>query len=131
MITERALTPEDLDEIAEAAAALDVADLDALDDLVDAWGEAGADDAQMFHLGAWWGERVRTITGWAWVNLRFGDGLETPALVSADRSVACLPLQLAAGVLEGAHAPVLRALIERLEAGQRPKGAPGSYALIH
>lgn len=128
MITEKALPDDERDELLEAAASLDLPDLDAFGELLD--GLDDADDELLFAVGAWWGERVRGITGWSWVTLLLGEALETPALVSADRGVAVLPLQLVAGVADGAEPPDLRGMLERLARGDRPNGPPGSYAIV-
>lgn len=130
MIVERRLTPEEREEIVDAAGSVALPDLDALDELVAQAREEGVDDELLFHLGAWWGEQVREAAGWLWVHLTLGEALEAPALVSEDRGVACLPLQLVAGVLDGSHDPVLRTILERLQAGERPRGAPKSYAIV-
>lgn len=130
MVTERRLSPEEREELAEAAGHVDLPDLDALDALVQAARAGEVDEELIFHLGAWFGEQVRAATGWRWVFLSFGEGLEAPAVVAEDRSVACLPLQLVGEVLEGQGDDVLRVILERLRAGQRPRGAPRSYAIL-
>lgn len=128
MITERPLPEDELAELREAA------EEPASDDL-DAWIDALRDDPDddgIFALGAWWGMQVAAITGWAWVTLVLGEGMEAPALVSPDRGVAVLPLQLAAGAVEGdpAEATDLADVLERLRSGARPTGPAGSYAIV-
>lgn len=132
MPSDRPLNDEERDELLAAADQVGLPDLDALQELVDAAraGEVELDDELLFHVGAWFGERAREATGWRWVLARLGEGLEAPALVPEDRSVALLPLQLVAGVLEGTHDDVLRTVLTRLLDGQRPSGPPRSYAII-
>lgn len=130
MIVERRLSPDERDELAEAAAGVDLPDLDALDALVGSLRGGEVDDEVVFAVGAWFGAQVREATGWHWVHLTFGEGLEAPALVSDDRGVALLPLQLVGGVLEGTHDDVLRSILDRLRQGERPRGAPKGYALV-
>ena len=131
MIDERPLTGEEREELREATTSVDLPDLEALAGLLEAVaeGEVAPDDELTFRLGAWWGQQVRAATGWKWVHLRLGEGLEAPALVDGDRSVALLPLQLVATALEG-EGPDLVRILERLRRGDRPTGAPGTYALV-
>lgn len=130
MIQESPLSGDDEAELRDAASELAISDLDGLDALLEAvrQGDVAADDALAFALGAWVGAEVREATGWRWVHLRLGEGLETPALVDEARALALLPLQLAADALEG-HQD-LRTLLERLRRGDRPRGTPGTYALV-
>lgn len=129
MIHESALPAEELDELIEAASQIELADGEALEQWLSEL--SPDDDEALFAIGAWWGERVRVITGWTWVLLTFGDGLDAPALVSADRGVAVLPLQLVAGAVDGSGEPgVLSDALARFARGDRPTGPPGSYALL-
>lgn len=135
MAEERALTRAEKDELADAREAFALADREALDAFLDE-AALGLDDEALFHFGVWYGDRIAAITGWVWVYLDLGGGLEAPALVSADRAVALFPLQFAAGAMEREVDPwtpqphPLTVLLDRLEGGARPKGDPGSYALV-
>ena len=132
MPRDRALSEAERTELEQAAGEVGLPDLQALQELIDGAraGEVQVDDELVFHVGAWVGERVRKATGWRWVLANLGEGLDAPALVPEDRSVALLPLQLVGGVLEGSHDDVLCSVLERLEQGERPTGPPRSYALI-
>ena len=135
MAEERKLTSEEKEELVAAREAYSLPDLEALDEVMEA-ASMGLKDEVVFHLGVWFGDRVAQITGWVWVWVSFGEGLEAPALVSADRGVCLLPLQFVASAIEVERDPwkpepnPLRAMIERLESGVRPKGEAGSYALV-
>lgn len=127
MITERPLEPGELDELREAAASLEVDGEARLSDL-----GADPDDELVFAFAAWWGAEVARLTGWTWVGLTLPGAVETPGLVSDDRGVAVLPFQLVALALDGdaGARAVLDATMGRLARGERPRGAPGSYALV-
>jgi len=127
---ERKLTKAEKAELAEARAALSLPDADALAEVLQQAATAGLDDDLLFHVGVWLGDHVADLTGWVWVHLRFGPGLDAPALVSADRSLAMLPLQLVGSVVDGADPAEVVSLVERLEAGARPRAPEGSYALV-
>lgn len=130
MIEERKLDKEEKQELAEAREAFSLPDLDAFDEVMQDAAMGGLDDDMLFHVGVWYGDQVAAETGWVWVHLSFGPGLEAPALVSADRGLAFLPLQAIGSVVDGGDAGAPRQLLERLQGGARPKGAPGSYALV-
>lgn len=134
MVEERKLNREEKEELAEARAGFDL-DEDQLGEVLD---EASLepDDELLFRLGVWYGDQVADITGWVWVHLTLGPGLESPALVSADRGLAFLPLQVVVAEVETKRDPwdpaprALVTMLERLAGGARPKGEPGSYALV-
>lgn len=82
-----------------------------------------------FAMGAALLVGVADETGWpaVWLQIR---GVEVIALVSPDRSVALLPLLYADAAFAAGQPERISALLERFELGQRPKGAPGSFAII-
>ena len=96
----------------------------------------GVEDELLFRLGVWLGDRVAAHTSWVWTYLELGPGLEAPGLVATDRSVCFLPLQAVAAAIEATPDPwnpapqPLVVMLSRLAAGDRPKGEPGSYALV-
>ncbi len=128
----RLLTDEEREELREAAESVALEGMDDLhvlmEDAID--GEQPLDDEAIFHLGVWWGEQIRLITGWKWKTLVLGEGLEGPALIAKDASVAFLPLQWVAEVVEGRRPNDLRETWERLRRGERPQAPPGSLALF-
>ncbi len=134
MVTERKLSREEKGELDDAREGFDL-DVDGLTDVLEGL-RMGADDELLFRLGVWVGDRVADETGWVWVYLQLGAGLEAPGLVSADRGVCFLPLQAVAAAVEAKPdpwnptPPAIVAMLSRLEAGDRPKGEPGSYALV-
>jgi len=130
MAEERKLNKEEKQELAEAREAFSLPDLDALDEVLEGAAMGGLDDDLLFHLGVWLGDQVAAETGWVWVHLSFGPGLEAPAVVSSDRGVALLPLQIIGGVVDSGDPSGPRQLLEKLRGGARPQGAPGSYALV-
>lgn len=127
MITERSLDPEELAELVDAASSLEVSGEARFEDL-----GASPDDELAFAFAAWWGGEVARLTGWTWVGLTLPGAVETPGLVSSDRSVAVLPFQLVALALDGDRdaRATLDDTLGRLGRGDRPRGAPGSYALV-
>jgi len=130
MADERKLTRAEKDELAEAREAFSLPDLDALTEVLEAITMGGGDDDLVFHVGVWLGDRVADLTGWVWVHLSYGPGLDAPALVSPDRALALLPLQLVGSVADGAPGGDLVTLLRRLESGARPSAPPQSYALV-
>jgi hypothetical protein len=130
MPEERKLNREEKQELADARETFSLPDLDAFDEVLEALSMGGGDDELVFHVGVWLGDRVAAATGWVWVHLSLGPGLEAPALVSSDRGVALLPLQLVGAVVDSGDPHPPRELLDKLEQGARPRGAPGSYALV-
>jgi len=130
MADERKLTRAEKDELADARQAFSLPGLDELAEVLDDVAMGGADDDLLFHVGVWIGDWVAGQTGWVWIHVSFGPGLEAPALVSSDRSLAMLPLQLVGSVADGAPAAELLGLLRRLETGARPSAPPRSFALV-
>ena len=134
MITERKLSKEEQAELQDARESF-VLEREGLPELLTSL-RMGPDDDVVFHLGVWLGDRVAELTGWVWVHVALGPGLEAPALVSADRGLCFLPLQAVVHAVERAPDPwnpgpePLVHMLERLEGGGRPQGAEGSYALV-
>ncbi len=134
MVTERKLTAAEKAELDDAREGFAVDEATLPDVLMGL--RMGVDDELLFRLGVWFGDRVAERTGWVWVYLTLGDALEAPGLVSPDRGLCFLPLQSVASAVDTTPDPwnpapePLMVMLARLDAGDRPRGEPGSFALV-
>ena len=86
-----------------------------------------ADEELALRLGALYGDELCRVAGWDWEMLSWPSGLETLAVVSPDRSVCVLPLDLVGrviadptveNVIEGVFGTVVRGEVPVVGAGR-------------
>ncbi len=85
-------------------------------------------------LGVVFGDELCRVADWSWVYLRFPDesergGLEGPAIVTPQRTHACMPVHMLYDALTGRGGDVGR-LFEVLRGGRLPTAGPGAYQMI-